>query len=104
MAPGNSVSIRVARGSTALLLSHGRGIGPQDVLNWESRGPSRVVAGNPGFPRLMMVTSVSFSWCLWEVRNTVEFVGAYQDSTGFCAMEEALISNRVGNLRLPLLF
>ena len=32
----------------------------------------RIGAGNPGFPRLVMVTSGSFSWCLWEVRNTLE--------------------------------
>ena len=29
---GSPVSIRVARGSEALLSSHGRGIGPQDAL------------------------------------------------------------------------
>ena len=49
------VSIRVARGSarvTALLLSHGREIGPQDALKGESRGLSRVAEGNTGFPPL----------------------------------------------------
>ena len=55
-----------------MLLSHGRGIGPQDALKGESRGFSRVAAGIPGFPRLVTVTSGNFSWCLWEVRNTVE--------------------------------
>ena len=33
---GSPVSIRVLRGSTALLLSHGRGTGPQDTLKGES--------------------------------------------------------------------
>ena len=61
MAPGCLVSIRVDRGSPALLSSHSREIGPQDTLKGESRGLSRVVAGNPGFPRLVTVTSGSFS-------------------------------------------
>jgi len=47
---GSPVSIRFVRGSAALLSSHGRGIGPQDSLKGESRGLSRVAAGNPGFP------------------------------------------------------
>ena len=33
---GSQVSTRVARGSMALLSSHGRGIGPQDVLKKDS--------------------------------------------------------------------
>ena len=37
----------------ALLSSHGSGIGPQDVLKKESRGLSRVAAGNPQFPLLV---------------------------------------------------
>ena len=37
-------------GSVSLLSSHGKGIGPQDALKKDSRGLSRVVAGNPGFP------------------------------------------------------
>ena len=76
-----------------LLSSHGRGSGPQDVLKGESRGLSRVLAGNPGFPRLMTVTSGSSSGCLWEVRNTVELGGAPRDSNGFGAMKEGLISS-----------
>ena len=44
---GSSVSIQVGRGSTALLLSHGRGIGPQDMFKGEYRGLSGVAAGNP---------------------------------------------------------
>ena len=70
------VSIRVARVSMTLLSNHGRGIGPQDVLKGESRSLSRVESGNPGFPQLVTVTSGSFSWCLWEVRNTEELRGA----------------------------
>ena len=40
-----------------MLPSHGRGIWPRDVLKKVSRGRSRVEAGNPGFPRLVQVTS-----------------------------------------------
>src|SRR5574337_54331 len=54
---GSRVSMRVARGSASLLPSHGRGIWPRDVLKKVSRGLSRVEAGNPGFPRLVQVTS-----------------------------------------------
>ena len=61
---GSRVSMRVARGSASLLLSHGRGIWPRDVLKKVSRGLSRVEAGNPGFPRLVQVTSRGFSWWL----------------------------------------
>ena len=60
---GSLVSMRVARVSVSLLSSHGRGIGPRDALKKGSRGLSRVEAGNPGFPRLVQVTSESFSWC-----------------------------------------
>ena len=61
---GSRVAMRVARGSMSLLSSHGRGIGPRDALKKDSRGLSRVEAGNPGFPRLVQVTSGSFLWCL----------------------------------------
>ena len=61
---GSRVSMRVARGSASLLPSHGRGIWPRDVLKKVSRGLSRVEAGNPGFPRLVQVTSGGFSWWL----------------------------------------
>ena len=47
--------------------------------------------GNPGFLRLMMVNSASFSGCLWEVRTTVELGEASRHFTGFGAMEEGLI-------------
>ena len=39
--------------------SHGREIGTQDALKKESQGLSQVVAGNPGFPRLVPVTYLS---------------------------------------------
>ena len=61
---GSRVSMRVARGSASLLSSPGRGIWPRDVLKKVSRGLSRVEAGNPGFPRLVQVTSGGFSWWL----------------------------------------
>ena len=50
--------------SASLLPSHGRGLWPRDVLKKVSRGLSRVEAGNPGFPRLVQVTSGGFSWWL----------------------------------------
>ena len=37
---------------------------PRDVLKKVSRGLSGVEAGNPGFPRLVQVTSGGFSWWL----------------------------------------
>ena len=58
---GSPVSIRVLRGSSALLSSHGRGTGPKVTLKGDSRGLSGVAVGNPGFPRLVTVTSGSFS-------------------------------------------
>ena len=61
---GSQVSMRVGRGTTSLLSSHGRGIGPQDALKKDSRVLSQVSAGNPGFPRFVQVTSGSFSGCL----------------------------------------
>ena len=61
---GSHVSLHVARRSASLFSSHGRGIGPEDVLKKDSRGLSWVAAGNPGFHRLVPVTSGSFSACL----------------------------------------
>ena len=58
---GSPVSIRVVSGRVALLSIHCRGIGPKDALKWELQGLSQVAAGNPGFPRLLTVTSGSFS-------------------------------------------
>ena len=66
VAPGSPVSIPVVRGSSGLLSSHCRGIRLQFALKWESRGPSRVGAGNFGFPPVATVTSGSFSWCQWK--------------------------------------
>ena len=96
--------MRVARRSASLLSSHCRGIRPQDVLKKDSQGLSRVVAGNPGFPRLVPVTSWSFSGCLLKVRDTVDLGGASRDATGFGATEEGLISSSGRNLRVPLDF
>ena len=93
VAPGKFSFHSNYEGSAALLWSHGRGIGPQVTLKGESRGLSRVAAGNPGFPRLVTVTAGSFSWCLWEVRSTLEFEKSSRVSTGIGAMEEGLISN-----------
>ena len=61
---GLEMYMRVVRGSASLLSSHGRGMWPRDVLKKVSRGLSRVEAGNPGFPRLVQVTSGGFSWWL----------------------------------------
>ena len=63
---GSPVSIRVARGSAALLSSHCRGIQPQDALKGEFRGLSRHSAGNPGFPQLVRVTSGSSHCAYWK--------------------------------------
>ena len=101
---GSQVSMRMARGSVSLLSSHGRGIRPQDALKTDSRGLSSVVAGNSYFPRLLPMSSRSFSECLLEVRDTVEIGGASRDSAGVVAMEEGLISRGGSNLRLPLCF
>ena len=90
---GSRVFMRGARGSASLLSSHSRGIGPQDALKKDSGDLSRVLAGNPGFPRLVLGTSGSFSGCFCEFRDTVVFGGASGDSTGFGAMEEGLISS-----------
>ena len=75
-----------------------------NAMKKDARGLSRVAAGNPGFPRLVPVTSGSFSGCLWEVRDTMELGEVSRDSTGFAAMEEGLISRSGRNLRVPLHF
>ena len=64
MPPQTAILLFWARGRTSLLSSHGRGIEPQDASKKNSRGLSRGVAGNPGFPRLVPVISGSFSGCL----------------------------------------
>ena len=49
---GGQVSIQVARGSTGLLWSHGRGMRSQFTWKGESQGVSRGVAGNLGSLKL----------------------------------------------------
>ena len=51
-------------GSASLLWSHGRGIGHQETLKKDSPSLSQVTSGNSGFPRLVPVTSGSFSGSL----------------------------------------
>ena len=51
--PGKSGLHECSRGSASLFSSHGRGIGPENVLKKDSRGLSWVAAGNPRFPRLL---------------------------------------------------
>ena len=103
---GNSGSLSVSPGKSSLHLSCGGegGISLESRQgNWASRciegGISRSFSGwgrKPWSPRLVMVTSGSFSESLWEVRNTVDLVGASKDSPGFGVMEEGLISTRDG--------
>ena len=57
---GSQFSLRVARGSALWLSSNGRGLGPQDALKRDSRGPSRAAAGKPHFPRLLPGTLGNF--------------------------------------------
>ena len=47
-----------------IALESWEGLGPPDAYKKDSRGLSWVVAGNPGFPRLVSVTSGNFSGCL----------------------------------------
>ena len=94
---GSSVSIRVVRGSTALLSSHGRGIGPQYSFKGEYRGLSWVASGNPGFPRFVKVTSGSFSLCLLEVRHTGDLGGAFQTPLGLVQRMSALSRVEAGS-------
>ena len=61
---GSQVFQASGEGSVSLLSSHGSGIGPQDAFKKDSRDISRVEAGNPGFPRHVLVSSGSFSGCL----------------------------------------
>ena len=53
---GSQVCMREVRRSASLLSSPERGQGPQDTLKKDYRGLSRVVAGNPHFPRLLQGT------------------------------------------------
>ena len=109
---GSSVSIRISRGSTALLSCHSRGIGPQDVLKGEDRDLSGVAAGNPGVPGHVTVTSGSFSGYLREVRNIVDLqrplgspLGSVQwKKASFCveAVKTGLFLTCGGKLSLSL--
>ena len=99
---GSSVSIRVARGSTALLSSRVRGIGPQDALKGEYRGLSGVAAGNPGFPRHVTVNSGRFSGCFWEVRNILELEGLLGTPLGSVQRKRASSRVEVGKTGLFL--
>ena len=100
---GSQVSMCMARGSASLLSIHGRGLGPQDALKKDSRSFSGC-GGKPSSP--------STSACDLRELPRVPLRGegycavgvASQDSTGFAAMEEGLISKGGRHLRLPLHF
>ena len=64
VAPGIPGLHAHGEGERVIALQSCRGIGPQDALKKDSPDFSRVAAGNPGFPRLVPVTSGSFSGCL----------------------------------------
>ena len=83
-----------ARGSASLLSSHGRGIWPQDGLKKDSRGLSQVAAGNPGFPRLVPVTSGNFSGFLRELRDAVDFEGPFGTPLGLVQWKRASLHLR----------
>ena len=97
---GSPVSIRVERGSLALLWIHCRGIQPQGTLKGESRGLSRVAAGNPGLPRRVTMTSGSFSGCLWKVRHIVELEGRLWTPLGLVQRKRASSRVEVGKTGL----
>ena len=71
---GAQGAYRVASGKSGLhprderecviALESWEGIGLQDALKKDSRGLSRVVAGNPRFPRLLPGTLGNFPGCL----------------------------------------
>ena len=60
-----------------MLSSHSRRIGPQDALKKDSRGLSRVAAGNPRFPRLLQGTLAthyqSIAFCHNELLHKIEY-------------------------------
>ena len=62
--PGKSGFHVGGEGKRVIALESWRGLGPQDALKKDSRGLSRVSAGNPGFPLLASVNSGSSSECL----------------------------------------
>ena len=73
MVPWQSNLPLICERERGIALESRHGIWPPHALKGESRVLSRVVAGTPGSSRLVPVTSGSFSGCLWEVRNTVQF-------------------------------
>ena len=93
MAAGKSSLHMSCEGEHGIALESRQGNQASRHAEGESRVLSRDAAVNSGFPRLGTVTSGSFSWCLWEVSNTVELEGASWESTGFGAVEEGIISS-----------
>ena len=59
-APGKSGLHAHGGGSWSSLLSHGKGLGPEDALKKDSRGLSWVGAGNTSFPRPLPGTLGNF--------------------------------------------
>ena len=99
----SQASMRVARQIASLLWSHRKGLGPQDALKRDSRGLSRVVAGKT-FPSTSAGDLRELPRVSLRVEGYCGVGGASQDSAGFVAMEEGLISKGGRNLRLPLRF
>ena len=64
VAPGKSGLHARGEGECLMALESWEGIGLQDALKKDSRGLSRVVAGNPRFPRLLPGTLGNFPGCL----------------------------------------
>ena len=100
---GSQVSMRLARGIVSWLSSHGRGIATQDILK-HSRGLSRVAAGNPRFPRLLLETLGNVPVPLRGEGYCGVGGASPPTGLGLGAMEEGLISRGGRNLRLPLRF
>ena len=69
VAPGKSSLHLNCEGECGIALASRQGNWASIRVEGESRGLSRVAAGNFGFPRVATVTSGNFSWCLWGVRN-----------------------------------
>ena len=102
MAPGKFSLHSSCEGEHGIALESCRGIGPQDALKGEYRGLSGVAAGNPGFPQHVTVTSGSFSWCLWEVRNIVQLEGPLGTPLGSVQRKRASSRVEAGKTRLFL--
>ena len=63
-APGKSGLHAHGEGELVITLESWEAVGPQEALKKDSRGFSRVVAGNPHFPRLLQGTLGNFPGCL----------------------------------------